>query len=32
LPMFAAWFSSHVSDDTLTSSGHLPAWSWTHEL
>ncbi len=20
-----------VSDDTLTSSGHLPAWSWTHE-
>src|ERR1700747_1691747 len=30
--MFAAWFSSHVSDDTLTSSGHLPAWSWTHEL
>src|SRR5215469_299373 len=29
--MFAAWFSSHVSDRTLTSSGHLPAWSWTHE-
>jgi hypothetical protein len=31
-PMFAAWFSSHVSDEMLTSSGHLPAWSWTHEL